>query len=44
MKEFIKPIIEIIQIENDQILCSSGTPEEGFGPSNVPVIDDPNLW
>ena len=35
MKEFIKPEIEIIEIENDEIILCS---QEGYGPEDTPVI------
>ena len=40
MKEFIKPEIEIIEIENDEIILCS---QEGYGP-DIPVIEDPDIW
>lgn len=43
MKKFIKPLIEIVEIENDQIICtsepSSGSGTIGGGGDDDIVID-----
>jgi len=41
MKEFIKPEIEIIKVDDNGIILCSGT--GGYGP-DIPVIDDPDIW
>jgi len=45
MKElFIKPIIELIEINNDEIICSSGDPftsDPGYGPNDATNIPWP---
>lgn len=43
MKEFKKPIIEIIELDDDKIIVCSGSGQ--YGPDN-PVVepDDPGFW
>lgn len=42
MKKFIKPTIDLIILESEEIICTSGTPvEKTQEHSEVPEIDFP---
>ena len=44
MEKFILPTIEIVNINNDEIICTSGPAEEGFQPGPEEPRDVPGLW
>lgn len=44
MKKFILPIIEIVEIDCDEIISTSGEVEGGFEPGPNKPIDLSDFW
>ena len=44
MEKFILPKIEIINLDIDEIICTSGPTEEGYEPSQKTVDVGEGFW